>query len=57
MKSVKSDANGRKYVVYYCDRCGKVTDGVHTCTPNPVIESLQARIAELEAQLQEGEKK
>ena len=51
MELVRHDTNGRRYVVYCCDRCGKVTEGVHTCSPNPVIEQLRAKVAELEAQL------
>lgn len=34
----------------YCRRCGKRTGGevtgVHTCTPNPVIEALEKELAE-----------
>lgn len=47
IRLVKVDANGRKYVVSYCNTCGKVAEGVHTCSPNPVIEALLAENARL----------
>lgn len=42
---IQTDANGRKRIVNCCERCGKITDGVHTCTPNPVIARLTAELA------------
>ena len=34
-----------------CERCGKhvLPGGVHTCTPPPIVASLEARVEELEA--------
>jgi hypothetical protein len=43
---VQTDTNGRKYIVNCCERCGKITEGIHTCTPNLVIERLTAELAE-----------
>lgn len=43
---VQTDTNGRKRIVNCCTRCGKITEGVHTCTPNPVIERLTAELAD-----------
>ena len=42
---VQTATNGRKYIVNCCERCGKITEGIHTCTPNLVIERLTAEIA------------
>ena len=55
MEVVRQDANGRRYIVYCCDRCGKVTEGVHTCSPNPVIEQLRATIEQQQARIKELE--
>lgn len=48
---VQTDTNGRKRIVNCCTRCGKITEGIHTCTPNLVIERLtaenKAQLAEL----------
>jgi hypothetical protein len=43
---IVTDPNGRKRIVNCCTRCGKITEGVHTCTPNPVIERLTAELAD-----------
>ena len=43
---VQTATNGRKYIVNCCERCGKITEGIHTCTPNLVIERLTAELAE-----------
>jgi len=40
MNYIQTDTNGRKYIVNCCERCGKITEGIHTCSPNPVIERL-----------------
>ena len=34
-----------------CERCGKyvLPGGVHTCTPPPIVASLEARVTKLEA--------
>jgi hypothetical protein len=45
MQYVQTDTNGRKYIVNCCERCGKITEGIHTCTPNLVIERLIAELA------------
>lgn len=37
------DAIRRKF----CGRCGKLTDGVHTCSPNPGIAELRSEVAKL----------
>ena len=42
---VQTATNGRKYIVNCCERCGKITEGIHTCTPNLVIERLTAELA------------
>ena len=44
---VQTATNGRKYIVNCCERCGKITEGIHTCTPNLVIERLTAELAEM----------
>ena len=31
---IVTDPNGRKRIVNCCTRCGKITEGVHTCTPS-----------------------
>lgn len=39
-----------------CSRCLKTLpdmDGCHTCTPSPLVRSLESRIVELEFQLKE----
>ena len=51
MKYVETDFNGRKYVTHYCERCGKRTEGIHTCSPNPVIEKLQAENVHLHTEI------
>lgn len=35
----------------YCDRCGKRTADIHTCSPNPVISQQEKRIKRLESAL------
>lgn len=28
----------------HCQRCGKATENIHTCTPNPVITTLHKQL-------------
>jgi len=50
MEYIQTDTNGRNYIVNCCERCGKITEGIHTCTPNLVIERLQAEVERLKAE-------
>ena len=51
MQIVRKDANCRQQLVDCCDNCGKITEGFHTCTPNPVIEQLRDENARLKEKL------
>lgn len=54
MQLIKQDANGRRYIVYCCDRCGEILEGAHSCSPNPVIEQLQRENERLEFLLRDA---
>ena len=57
MEIVRQDGNGKRHIVYCCDRCGKINGGgVHTCNPNPVITTLKDDNNKLRARLAEAER-